>query len=249
MSPTQLSLKPYVAGSGRIDVYETVTRLSLPSTTQRCYSDAQLDDRTVQPNGELVHRPPLRLSLHARFSSKLLLGTAGFGFWNLPALSPYHILPRAIWFFYASPPSHMDLALDVAGHGWKAATIDATRPQALAMAPLALPVVLLNRSQYLYRRIWPFVQRNLSIAEKLLPEDLMLDWHIYTIEWGIDEARFSVDRQIVLKTTRPPRGPMCFVAWVDNRLAVVTPTGSIRFGLFDVMQPQWLEIENLLLAQ
>jgi hypothetical protein len=35
-------------------------------------------------------------------------------------------LPRAIWFFYASPPSHMDLALDVPGYGWKAAMIDAT---------------------------------------------------------------------------------------------------------------------------
>ena len=249
MSTPQLKLKPYVAGSGRIDVHETVTRLSLPSATQRFYSNAQLDDRTVQPDGALVHRPPLRLSLQARFSSESLLGTAGFGFWNLPALSPYNILPRAIWFFYASPPSRMDLALGVAGHGWKAATIDATRPQALAMAPLALPVMLLNRSQHLYRRIWPFVQRNLSIAEKLLPEDLLLDWHTYTIEWGVDEAQFSVDSQIVLRTRRPPRGPMCFVAWIDNRLAVVTPTGLIRFGLFDVIQPQWLEIENLLLAQ
>ena len=38
---------------------------------------------------------------------------------------------------------------------------------------------------------------------------------------------------------------MCFVAWVDNRLAVVTPTGTIQFGLFKVDQPQWLEIEDL----
>ena len=41
-------------------------------------------------------------------------------------------LPRAIWFFYGSLPSNMSLALDVPGYGWKAATIDALRPSALA---------------------------------------------------------------------------------------------------------------------
>jgi len=53
----------------------------------------------------------------------------------------------------------------------------------------------------------------------------------------------------VLQTDRAPRGPMCFVAWVDNRLTVVTPTGNFQFGLFEVDQPQWLEIEGLSLVE
>jgi hypothetical protein len=247
MHDVNLQVKPYLTGTGRIEVRQSATRLIVPQAARTQYADAQLDDRLVHPNRSLIHRPPLRLTLRARFSSSALLGTAGFGFWNHPLLAPSNPvpLPRAIWFFYASPPSHMDLALDVPGCGWKAAMIDATTLGALAMAPLALPVVLLNRSEQLYRRIWPFVQKNLSIEEKALPLELLPEWHTYTIEWGSDHACFRVDGRIVFETDRAPRGPMCFVAWVDNRLAVVTPTGSIQFGLFGVNEPQWLELEDV----
>lgn len=247
MNDVNLQVKPYLTGEGRIEVRGTLTRLMVPAASHSRYSDAQLDDRLIDPNRSLIHRPPLRLKLRARFSASSLIGTAGFGFWNHPLLAPSNPLPlpRAIWFFYASPPSHMDLALDVPGYGWKAAMIDATKLGALALAPFALPVVLLNRSERWYRHVWPFVQRNLTIEEKPLPLSLLPEWHAYTIEWGSDHARFAVDDRVVLETDRAPHGPMCFVAWVDNRLAVVTPTGSIQFGLFDVNQPQWLEIEEL----
>src|SRR5512139_3758877 len=235
MSDANLQVKPYLTGTGQIEVRGGVARLIIPQAARTQYADAQLDDRLVY-NRALTHSPPLRLTVRARFSSQSLLGTAGFGFWNHPmfAASNPVPLPRAIWFFYASPPSHMDLAMDIPGYGWK-----------VAMAPLALPVVLLNRSEQLYRRIWPFVQKNLSIEEKALPLDLLPEWHTYSIEWGSDRARFLVDDQVMLETDRAPRGPMCFVAWMDNRLAVVTPTGSIQFGLFDVHQPQWLELEDI----
>jgi len=247
MNDMNLQVKPYLTGTGRIEVRRAVTRLIVPQAARTQYADAQLDDRLVHPDRSLLHRPPLRLTLRARFSGASLLGTAGFGFWNHPLLAPSNPvpLPRAIWFFYASPPSHMDLALDVPGCGWKAAMIDATTLGALAMAPLALPVILLNRSERWYRRVWPFVQKNLSIEEKALPLELLPEWHTYAIEWANDHVCFRVDDRIVLETDRAPRGPMCFVAWVDNRLAVVTPTGSIQFGLFDVHQPQWLELEDI----
>jgi hypothetical protein len=247
MNDVNLQVKPYLTGTGRIEVRQSVTRLIVPHAARTQYADAQLDDRLVHPNRSLIHQPPLRLTLRARFSSQALLGTAGFGFWNHPLLAPSNPvpLPRALWFFYASPPSHMDLAIDVPGCGWKAAMIDATTLGALAMAPLALPVMLLNRSEQLYRRVWPFVQKNLSIEEKLLPLELLPEWHTYTIEWGLNRASFRVDDQLVLATDRAPRGPMCFVAWVDNRLAVVTPTGSFQFGLFDVDEPQWLELVDV----
>ena len=245
MSDFQLPVRPYLTGSGRIEVNGSLTRLMLPDASCSQYSDAQVDDRLVHQQS-LIHRPPFSITLRARFSSQALLGTAGFGLWNHPLLAPNNPipLPRAIWFFYASPSSHMDLALDVPGCGWKAATIDATKPGALALMPLALPVSLLNRSERLYRRIWPFVQRHLTIEEKQLPLDLMPDWHTYTIQWGIHRARFAIDQQIVLETDRAPQGPMCFVAWLDNRLAVVRPTGIFEFGLLDVPQLQWLEIDG-----
>jgi hypothetical protein len=247
MNDLDLQVKTLLAGNGRIEVLNGVSRLLLSHATHTQYSNSQLDDRLVDPNRLLIHRPPLRLTLRAHFSHKAIIGTAGFGFWNnpMPGLSNPLPLPRAIWYFYASPPSHMDLALGVPGCGWKAAMIDATKLSALAMAPLALPVVLLNRSQRLYHRIWPFVQRNLTIQETLLPLSLLPEWHTYVIEWGLQHVVFRVDDEVVLQTDQAPRGPMCFVAWIDNRLAIVTPTGAVQFGLFDVSQPQWLEIEDL----
>jgi hypothetical protein len=138
----------------------------------------------------------------------------------------------------------MQLALDVNGYGWKAATIDATRPSALAMLPFAPIVVLLNRSGKLYHRLWPIVQRRLFIEEKSLPSEMMLEWHTYSIDWGIDRARFSVDDRTVLETDRSPRGLLGVVIWIDNQFAIVTPTGRVKFGLLDVLHPQWLEIKT-----
>src|SRR5512143_4108084 len=171
MNDVNLQVKPYLTGTGRIEVRGAVTRLIVPQAAHTQYADAQLDDRLVYPNRSLVHHPPLRMTVRARFSGESLLGTAGFGFWNHPLFGANNPvpLPRAIWFFYASPPSHMDLAMDVPGYGWKAAMIDATKLGALALAPLALPVVLLNRSERCYQRVWPFVPKNLSHQQHVLP--------------------------------------------------------------------------------
>jgi hypothetical protein len=234
-------LNPFLVGTGQIDQ----TRLVLPHATRDRYSDAQLDDYAQLRSRSFPHRPPFRITLRARFSSTNILGTAGFGLWNHPFAPNGRVptLPRALWFFYASPPSDMQLALDVPGCGWKAAVIDATRPSAVAMVPLAPIVLLLNRSKRLYRRWWPVVQHSLCIAEWALPLDLMPAWHTYSIEWEIDRARLSVDNQIVLETSRPPVGAMGFVAWIDNQCAVVTPTGKVQFGLLDIPHLQWLDIE------
>ena len=105
-----------------------------------------------------------------------LRGTAGFGFWNHP-FSPdvrrLPRLPRAIWFFFAAPPSNMALAYGVPGFGWKAATIDATRPGALALAPFGLPAILLMRRESLYAKLWRVIQRRLNIGEHLLANALL----------------------------------------------------------------------------
>jgi len=241
-----LALKPFLAGTGKVETSAQSWRLCLPTAARQVYADAQLDDYGSPPPRSFPHRPPARFVIEARFSGPDLLGTAGFGLWNHPFApgSGLPRLPRALWFFYASPPSNMALAAGVPGFGWKAAVIDATRPSALALAPFAPLIVLLNRSSWWYSRLWPLVQRGLRIGEAPLPGELLPEWHTYSIEWEIDRARLCVDDRLVLETARPPQGSMGFVAWIDNQYAVVTPQGKMRFGLLDCPYPQWLEIKK-----
>jgi hypothetical protein len=181
-------------------------------------------------------------------AGRTLVGTAGFGFWNHP-FSPdsrrLPHLPQAIWFFFASPPSNMALAFGVPGAGWKAATIDATRPSAIALAPAALPAALLMRVPSLYARLYPRIQRRLKIAEKLLDGDLLAERHVYTLEWRADGARFAVDGATVLQTPFSPRGALGFVTWLDNQYAIVTPQGKLGFGIVPVAQEQTLLLEQV----
>jgi len=275
---------PFLTGGGLIQATLHGTRLILPSVSSTHYSDAQLDDYAGLRRGRYPHRPPLRLSLRARFSHNSvqqtsLRGSAGFGFWNNPfgPQSKVPALPQAIWFFYASPPSNMPLALDVPGWGWKAACIDAGRASGLAWAPIAPLVMLACRSARLYCAIWPRVQRALGISESPLafregsvtqysspttssrlgtPVGTralslsrnyfsMTDWHAYELEWRRDGARWWVDGEMVLETDRSPRGPLGFVAWIDNQYAVVTPRGNFKFGLLDAPFEQWMEVSEI----
>jgi hypothetical protein len=178
-----------------------------------------------------------------------LRGTAGFGFWNHP-FSPDSRrlrLPQAIWFFFAAPPSDMRLARGVPGHGWKAATIDAARSAAAALAPLAIPAALLMRIPALYARLYPRIQQALKIDETLLDPALLAARHTYTLDWRRDGATFAVDGDVALETPHSPRGPAGFVAWIDNQYAVVTPQGNLRFGVVPVEQEQSLVLEHVVI--
>ena len=234
--------RPTQLGGGQLLVTGDGLRLALAGARRDRYADAQIDDYAGLSRGRFPWRPPLRLTVRARGSGPVA-GTAGFGFWNNP-LSPlldgWPALPAAIWFFHASPPSDMPLARGVPGQGWKAACIDATRLAALAWAPLAPPVLLLNRIPALYTRIWPRVQHALRVAEvPIIAPDTR--WRTYTLEWHEGWARFDVDGATMLETDRPPRGPLGFVAWVDNQWAVATPQGRFGWGLLDA-GTQWLDL-------
>ena len=127
--------------------------MTLPSATQGEYSDAQIDDYGTLARAKFPWRSPLRMEVRARSSlpaatsadiaesSNILRGTAGFGFWNYP-FSPRGdilMLPEAIWFFYASPPSNMALVPGVPGWGWKAQVVHSMRAGALlATVPTAV---------------------------------------------------------------------------------------------------------------
>lgn len=152
------------------------------------------------------------------------------------------MLPEAIWFFYASPPSNMALVPGIPGWGWKAQVVHSMRPAALgAVAPTALATgwgLLTGNSRPAAR----WLQRLSGANEALLEADLH-SWHTYTLEWHVAEARFLVDNIPVLSVARPPTRPLGFVAWLDNQYAVATPRGSLRFGTVSIEQEEWFALD------
>ncbi|MDY7079331.1 MAG: hypothetical protein SXV54_20650 [Chloroflexota bacterium] len=239
----------HVVGVGALEPTRSTFRFVTADATSRKYSDAQIDDYQGLPRRRFPWRPPLRLIVRARFSHPAgdLRGTAGFGFWNDPFMmtgARVPTLPRALWFFYGSPPSNMKLDMDVSGHGWKAATIDTLRPIVLLLAPVAPLAALLMNVRSLYRALWPPIQRALNVREAAVEAE-MTRWHIYTIEWGTEQASFSVDGEPVMEAAPSPWGPLGFVMWVDNQYMVVAPWGRFRWGLLDAPGRQWMEVDSL----
>ena len=242
-------MMPCTAGRGAVIRSEGGLRFVDSPTPGRRYTNAQLDDYAHLPRSRFPWSPPVALTVRARFShdAGALRGTAGFGFWNDPfamAGPRRWSLPRAIWFFFASRPSDMALALDVPGAGWKAATLDAWRWPFLALAPTAPVGFLLMRRRWLYRRLWPVAQAAMGVSERLLQVD-MTQWHTYRIEWGVRQARFLVDGIPVLADACSPGGRLGCVLWIDNQSMVVTPQGRLRHGLLATTEQQWMEVSDL----
>jgi len=237
------------SGGGRVSGGDAL-RFTLPAGAT-AYADAQIDDTGgPHPPGtsRFAHRPGVALSLRARFShaADTLQGTAGFGFWNAPYGDPTQrrpALPAAVWFFFASAANDLPFA-PPPGHGWFAATLDATTPRALALLPLAPTVLLLNQFAPLRRRLWPAVRHRLGIHAAPLAVDLR-QWHDYRLEWRRDGGCFFVDGVRVFTTPAAPRGPLGFVCWLDNQYLVLTPRGRFRAGVLPLAEEQWLEVAGL----
>jgi len=239
-------------GSGRVSLSPGGLDLLTEDVSTERYSNAQVDDTQGLPRQRFRWRPPLTLHVRACFTHSAakpggggIQGTAGFGFWNdfLPG-ARLPTLPRAIWFFYASPPSDIRLDVETPGQGWKAATIDALRPVAplmLASAPLAVPLI---RRRGGFERIWPHYQQALRIREAAVTAP-MDEWHIYTLAWGESSARFWVDNALVLASDTAPAAPLGLVAWQDNQFLIAAPWGRLRHGLLAAPGRQGLQISNL----
>ncbi len=241
--------RTFVKGGGGLEFSGDALRLVNTDTTAAHYTDAQLDDYQSLARRDFLWRPPLRLTIRARFSHPAgqLSGTAGFGFWNDPFMMTgwrWPTAPRAIWFFFASSPSNMKLARHIPGHGWKAATIDALRWSFFALlptAPLAIPLMNIGP---LYRTLWPMAQKAINVSESIVPVD-MTAWHTYVIDWRKDYADFFVDGHPALTGAVSPRGPLGFVLWLDNQAMVVTPWGHFKYSLLDAPGRQWLAVSHL----
>ncbi len=229
-------------GSGRVIQQPGLLQMSVSQT--QTYSDAQISD---YESNDFRWQPPLRMTVRARFSADKLVGTAGFGFWNQPFMPGQRgiRLPQAVWFFFSSLPSNMQLARGIPGPGWKAAVIDASRWSFLALAPAAPLGVLLMRVPALYNIFWPIGQRTIGVSEGLLGDALLTETHIYALDWRKNGATFAVDGEVVHEAPYSPRGPLGFIAWVDNQYAIVTPQGRFGFGIVPVEREQSLILENV----
>ncbi|MCE7985101.1 MAG: hypothetical protein DYG89_28340 [Caldilinea sp. CFX5] len=242
-------LHPLLAGNSRLAPIATGWRLQNSPTTATRYTNAQLDDYQGLPRRRFPWRPPLTLTVRTRFSHPVdqLRGTAGFGFWNNPfglGMQQWPTLPRAIWFFFSSSPSDMALALDVPGPGWKAATLDAWRWPFFLLAPTAPLAMPLMRIRPLYRRLWPLGQRAIGVHETMLTLDVT-QWHTYCLVWGVGEAHFLVDNQLVLHCNQAPGGPLGLVIWKDNQAMTVTPWRLPSHQLVACNEEQWLDVADL----
>lgn len=234
-------------GSGSLSTADSALRMNLSPTQQGQYADAQIDDYGQRARSEFPWQPPLRMEVRARSSlpavttdeptsrtaegAGLLRGTAGFGFWNYPfsVRGDILMLPEAVWFFYASPPSNMALVPGIAGYGWKAQVIHAMRPGALLAA---VPTALATGWGRLSKNTQPAARwmQRLSGAQEALLSVEMTAWHTYTLEWRAANVRFWVDGAQVLYAQDPPTRALGFVAWLDNQYAIATPQGILRFG-------------------
>ncbi len=234
-------------GHGRVQHTPGEVRLSVPPTPARVYSDAQLSSYTSRV---FDLRPPLRMSVTARFDALPAVGTAGFGLWNQPFMPGQRglALPQALWFFYSAPPNNMALAQGVPGHGWKAATFNARRWQFAALLPAALPGFLLLRIPALYRRLWRVGQAAIGVQETLLDPALLTGLHRYTLDWLPERAVFAVDGAVVLDAPVRINRPLGFIVWIDNQYAIVTPQGRFGFGLSPVAQEQALLLDSVSLT-
>ena len=244
-------------GGGTLHLANSVLRMAFESAIQGQYTDAQIDDYGDIPRSNYLWRPPLRMSVisrsslpaathrHNAESTGVLRGTAGFGFWNYPfsVKGDILMLPEAVWFFYASPPSNMALVPGIPGWGWKAQIVHTMRPGALAATvPMAVTTVFgLLTGETRPAAYW---MQKLSGAYEAVLTVEMTDWHIYTLEWLPNEATFWVDDKLVLRAPHPPTRPLGFVTWLDNQYAIATPRGVLRFGTI-TSGPQWLELESV----
>lgn len=227
-------------------------RLGIPAGSKGRYRVAQIDDYRQLARQKFIWKAPVELNLVAKASSRNVPGTWGFGFWNdpfslaLPAEArAFRLpnLPNTAWFFFASPENYLSLRDDLPANGNLSAVFHSTQwfgAFSMLLIPF-LPIVLVRPlARWLRRFGRKFIQER-SVHLLINPDET----HHYLLKWEASQIRFWIDSEMVLQTNIVPRGPLGFLAWVDNQYAAYLPDGQIRFGMLANPEPTWIEIEKL----
>lgn len=232
----------FATGHAEVENHPKMFRFVMEGAEKDQLSDAELDDHRTVPRHKLPWKPPLRMQVRARMSRPAgeMLGTAGFGFWNDPFdwVGNVQVPPNAVWFFYASPQSDMAFDPGVRGDGWKAATLNGGQADPFTMAVGNFVFRLPGMSKL----VFSLAQTRIHAHEKVLDKVMLDDWHTYRIDWLAQEAIFFVDDEEVLRAPHPPDGPLGFVAWIDNNLAVMGPGREFAFGRMAIPHKQWMDL-------
>lgn len=254
--PDLLSLtRPFLSGGGEVHPTATGGALLTIPPKGHGYADAQIGDTQGRPRHAFRWRPPLRLTIEARVDPPAPSGTWGFGFWNDPfsvslgqagAARRWPCGPRALWFFYASPPNAFGFT-GGAQDGWRAMSIDSPSIHPVLLTPAALIAVTLAQVPFVRESVMRLALRQVTASEAQLaiPDG---DLHAYELLWETDQAIFLVDRKVVLRAPHPPRGPLGFVAWIDNQYAVATPQRGVSFGTLATTRAQSLLLTRAILS-
>ena len=251
----EIELSPRQAGFATLHRTIAGWRLDLPAGPQRTYRLAQLDDYARTSRNRLKHAPPWTFQVRVRTSNVNLPGTWGFGLWNDPfGLSlgfrggkPGRLptLPQTAWFMHASPPNWLSLGDNperIPANGLFAGTFRSPCIPSFLLVPglLALPLCAIR----------PFSRFLRRLASRIIQQDAArvdLDetqWHEYSIQWLEEGCVFSVDGDVVLRTSCSPMPPLGMVLWIDNQFAAWTPEGRLRYGTLE-NNDAWMEIEKL----
>ena len=171
--------------------------LTIPPGENRDYRWAQLDDYHKVSRRKFPWQSPLKISLQARCSLQEHAGTWGFGLWNDPFSASLGLggmarrlpaLPNCAWFFYASPPNHLEIHDRFPSNGFLAATFQSPRIPTLFLLPAfpGLPLFFLPFFAKQFRKwLRPIIKQD---AVKI-PIDLT-QWHSYQIDWSDQTVEF-----------------------------------------------------------
>ena len=230
--------------------------ITIPPGSTRAYRWAQLDDYHKVSRRKFLWQSPLKLSLLARSSLQEHAGTWGFGLWNDPFSASLGLggmarrlpaLPNCVWFFYASPPNHLEIHDRFPSNGFLAATFQSPCIPTLFLLPafLGLPLFVLPFFAKQFRKwLRPIIKQD--AVE--IPIDLT-QWHCYQIDWSDQNVNFMIDQKQVLSTKISPKGKLGLVIWIDNQYAAFRPDGKIRFGMLPQEEESRLEIKGLEIIQ
>lgn len=126
------------------------------------------------------------------------------------------------------------------GTGWRAQALNARRVPRVVVLAAALVWLALKPLRPLFYRA---AATQVGGGEALLLQPLT-EWHTYRIDWLPGLAEFWVDDERVFRTNSAPRGPLGFVAWIDNSMFNVSE-GTFTFGNLALPEQQWMEISGV----